>query len=172
MTCVGSFCRRRFSSLDRYSHRKTKFQSKPPRRSAEAPMYWKVSILMTSMMGHTTRVLSCNDEAKKVQWIYSLVSSVGLLQHSCDTLLMAKNDFPKGHNASPQPHAPAWAPASVGYTRSGSRGRWARGRWQHRTPAHETASALQNTGLHRLAWVKQKCAGLKIKSADGICCGV
>lgn len=41
---------------------KTKFQSKPPLRSAEAPIYWKVSILITSMTGHTTRVGSWNNK--------------------------------------------------------------------------------------------------------------
>lgn len=34
----------------------TKFQSKPPRRSADAPIYWNVSMLMTSITGQTTRV--------------------------------------------------------------------------------------------------------------------
>lgn len=78
---VGSLCRSARSSNDKYSHlntywakksiykfRKlywlnfhrdisichTKFQSKPPRRSADAPIYWNVSMLMTSMTGHTT----------------------------------------------------------------------------------------------------------------------
>lgn len=82
----GSFCRSTRSSGLKYSHLKTyarkmitsykyasshihcilaltehaltKFQSKPPRRSAEAPIYWNVSMLMTSMTGHTTRVTS------------------------------------------------------------------------------------------------------------------
>lgn len=34
----------------------------PPLRSADAPTYWKLSMLMTSMMGDTTRVLSCREE--------------------------------------------------------------------------------------------------------------
>lgn len=38
----------------------TRFQSNPPLRSAEAPMYWKVSMLITSMTGQTTLVGSWN----------------------------------------------------------------------------------------------------------------
>ena len=49
----------------RYSHLNTRFQSKPPRRSALAPMYAKLSMLMTSMMGHTTLVLSSTTRARR-----------------------------------------------------------------------------------------------------------
>ena len=43
-----------FRSGESPSHLKCKLQSKPPTRSAEAPMYWKLSMLSTSMMGLTT----------------------------------------------------------------------------------------------------------------------
>jgi len=59
MAELGSFCLLALSSLDRYSHLNTKFQSNPPLKSEEAPMYWKESMLMTSIIGHTTRVRSC-----------------------------------------------------------------------------------------------------------------
>ena len=37
----------------------------PPRRSALAPIYWKLSMLITSMMGQTTRLLSSTTRASK-----------------------------------------------------------------------------------------------------------
>lgn len=40
----------------------------PPLRSAEAPTYWKLSMLMTSMMGETTRVLSCGRSKERLRW--------------------------------------------------------------------------------------------------------
>ncbi len=43
----------------------------PPLRSADAPTYWKLSMLMTSMMGDTTRVLSCREQ----QMIWSRADS-------------------------------------------------------------------------------------------------
>ncbi|KAE9529713.1 hypothetical protein AGLY_011809 [Aphis glycines] len=54
---IGSFCRCTLSSFDKYSHLNTKFQSNPPLRSDEAPMYWKLSILITSIIGHTTLII-------------------------------------------------------------------------------------------------------------------
>lgn len=55
---VGSFCLICLSCWERYSHLNTRFQSNPPRKSADAPMYWNVSIEITSMTGQTTRVSS------------------------------------------------------------------------------------------------------------------
>lgn len=52
---VASCARFSCSSLGMNSHLKTRFQSNPPRRSEEAPTYWNVSRLITSMMGLTTR---------------------------------------------------------------------------------------------------------------------
>lgn len=40
--------------------RRGTWQHLPPFKSADAPTYWKLSMLMTSMMGDTTRVLSWN----------------------------------------------------------------------------------------------------------------
>ena len=37
----------------------------PPLRSALAPMYWKLSMLITSMMGQTTRLLSSTTRASR-----------------------------------------------------------------------------------------------------------
>lgn len=39
----------------------------PPFKSADAPTYWKLSMLMTSMMGDTTRVLSCRRRKEKAR---------------------------------------------------------------------------------------------------------
>lgn len=46
----------------------------PPLRSADAPTYWKLSMLMTSMMGDTTRVLSCREQ--QIMWGFADSTSI------------------------------------------------------------------------------------------------
>ena len=55
---VGSFFLRAFSSAGSNSHLNTRFQSKPPRSSVEAAIYWKLSIAITSITGQTILVRS------------------------------------------------------------------------------------------------------------------
>ncbi len=56
MTWVGSLANSRLSGGLKYSHLKTRFQSNPPRSSAEAATYLKSSMLITSITGLTTCV--------------------------------------------------------------------------------------------------------------------
>lgn len=86
---VRSFCRCARTSFDRYSHLNTKFQSNPPLSSDEAPMYWKLSMLITSMMGHTTLVGSCYD-----------VTIHELQPYECPNTLKAKTKQNKAHTSA------------------------------------------------------------------------
>lgn len=95
--CVGISIYRFFFSI-LLLRSLTKFQSKPPRRSAEAPIYWNVSILMTSMTGHTTRVGSSatrsssgsNHISLHSQWLSRNVSTSAMAASAPRTLERTK----------------------------------------------------------------------------------
>ena len=68
-------------------------ETSPPLKSALAPMYWKLSMLITSMIGQTTRLLSSTTRASKgssqswvsCQLLFITLLLITLLHSQCES---------------------------------------------------------------------------------------